>query len=191
MNNKSLFEEGAIRLTALDPEKDAEVLSGWTQSPSFVKHHFRGIFRPYMVSEVKKKMKETLKKAGERNLEFYFAVREVESGKIVGLVKFGCISGSNQVSWMYIDMVDEAAFSTHAKIVLQMALRYAFMELSLHRVGVDIPAYKEEEITLYEEAGFLRESQRRQAEFYNGKYYDQMVYAMLRSEWKKQQERAS
>ena len=66
-----------------------------------------------------------------------------------------------------------------------MTLRYAFMELSLHRLTLFIPSYNEAEIDLYEKAGFLRESQRRQAVFYDGKYYDELVYSLLRPEWKK------
>jgi len=52
-------------------------------------------------------------------------------------------------------------------------------------VSVHLPAYRAREMEMYEEAGFLRESQRRQAVFHNGEYYDELVYSLLRPEWKK------
>ena len=188
MINRPLFENGLVKLTALDPEKDAGMLSKCTVSPSFVSHYFDGFFRPYMVSEVKKKMKDTLKKAAESNSRYIFAVKEAETGKLVGLLKIGYVSGSNQATDLFLDMVDEQSFELHAEPVLRMALQYIFLELSLHRVSASIPSYDEKCIALFENHGFLRETQRRQAIYHEGCYYDELVYGLLRPEWKKAQE---
>lgn len=185
MINRPLFENGQVRLTALDPEKDAETLSRFTQDPAFVKHYFDGIYRPYMMTEIKKKIKEMLKKAADSRSYYYFAVREKLDGRLVGMVKLGYLVGSNQSTWLYVDMIDEQVFDAHSRAVLRMVLEYAFMELSLHRVSVHLPAYRTCELEMYEEAGFLRESQRRQAVFHNGEYHDELVYSLLRPEWKK------
>ena len=61
---------------------------------------------------------------------------------------------------------------------------YAFMEMSLYRLSLFIPSYNNDEIELYEKAGFLREVQRRDCAFYEGKLYDELEYAILRPEWK-------
>lgn len=187
MINRALFLNERIKFTALDPEKDAETLSRWTSSPSFVSHYFDGFFRPYMVSDVKKKMKEMLKKASESNSRYIFAIRESGNGRLVGLVKIGYVSGSNQATNLVLDLED-GFFAQFAESALHLALQYIFMELSLHRVSATIPSHNEEEIALYEQAGFLRESQRRQAIYHDGKYYDELVYGLLRPEWKKLQE---
>ncbi len=185
MINRPLFENGMVRLTALDPEKDAETISRFTQDPAFVKHYFDGIYRPYTVTEIKKKMKEMLKKAGDRRSHYYFAVREKSDGRLVGMVKLGYLDGSNQYTWMYIDMIDAQVLDAHGRQVLKMVLEYVFLELSLHRVSVHLPAYCTAEMEMYEEAGFLRESQRRQAVFHDGEFHDELVYSLLRPEWKK------
>lgn len=185
MINTPLFENGPVRLTALDPEKDAETLARFAQDPVFVKHYFDNIYRPYTVTEIKEKLIEMLKKAGESHSHYYFAVREKSDGRLVGLVKLGYLDGSNQYTWMYIDMIDEQVFDAHGRPVLKMVLEFAFRKLSLHRVSVNIPAYRRREMEVYEEAGFLRECQRRQAVFYAGEYQDEMVYSLLQPEWKK------
>ena len=185
MNNLSLYEGKLISFTALDPEKDAETLSKWSNSPEFVYRNFEGIFRQYTVGELKKKLKEDLKKADETRRDYYFAVREKETEKMVALSHIGWILASHQAAFLFLDFENEAAVARFSGEVIQMTLRYAFMELSLHRLSLFIPSYNEAEIDLYEKAGFLRETQRRDAVFYDGRYYDELVYALLKPEWKK------
>ncbi len=187
MNNQPLFQGNMIQLTAVDPEKDAALISSWTTSPEFVKRYFDGIFRTYTTVEVKKLFKEKLKKADESRQDYYFAIRENEDEKMVGLLHFGWIMLSNQSAWfnMYFSSLED--FEKYSSEVLKMALRYGFMELSLHRLCLTLPSYDEDNILLYEKAGFLRETQSRQAVFHNGRFYDLLTYGILRSEWKKLQ----
>jgi len=184
MINRTLFTDGVIKFTAIDPEKDAETISTWSNSPAFVQHYFDGFFHPLMPEEISKKMKEMLKKANDNHAHYYFALREVAGNRLVGLAKLGYVVGANQSTWISIDLVDAQAFQDFGRPVLDMVLDYAFLELSLHKVGVQLPAYSKDEIALYEEAGFLRESQRRQAVFFEGRYHDELVYGLLKSEWK-------
>lgn len=188
MISRTLFSDGAIKFTAIDPEKDAEILSAWSNSPVFLQHYFDGFFHPYMPGEISKKVKEMLKKANENRAQFYFALREVEGNRLVGLVKLGYVVGANQSAWIAVDLPDAPVFQLYGKPALNLALDYAFLELSLHKLGVQLPACCTDEIALYEAAGFLRESQRRQAVFFEGHYYDELVYGLLRSEWKMRQQ---
>lgn len=185
MNNRSLFKGKAIHLTAINPEKDAEFITKWTNSPEFVRRYFDGFFRPYTVYELKKLLKEKLKKADETKQEYFFGIHEVEGDRLVGLLHFGWIMSSHQASWFSIDLPETGTLEKFGEEVLQMTMRYAFMELSLHRIWTLIPSCNEAEIALVEKAGFLRETQRRQAVFQGGKYYDALGYGILRPEWKK------
>ena len=107
---------------------------------------------------------------------------------MVGLVKLGYVVGANQSAWIAVDLPEAPVFQLYGKPALNLALDYAFLELSLHKLGVQLPACSTDEIALYEAAGFLRESQRRQAVFFEGHYYDELVYGLLRSEWKMRQQ---
>ncbi len=66
-----------------------------------------------------------------------------------------------------------------------MLLRYAFMELSLNRVEIYLPACQERLMELIEANGFLREIQMREASFHEGKFVDRLVYGLLKSDYKK------
>lgn len=187
MNNRPLFIGNEVQFTAIDSEKDAQTLAGWTTSPEFVHHHFENFFRPYTVFEIKKLFKEKLKKADESRQNYYFMIRDLKEERLMGMLHIGWISLSNQSSGFNIFFADQRDFEKYTDEVLAMSLRYAFMELSLHRLSVSIPSYDEDRIALYERAGFLRETQRREASFHEGKFYDLIIYAILRQEWKKQQ----
>jgi RimJ/RimL family protein N-acetyltransferase len=188
MIGKSLFNGELIELTALDAEKDAELVSSWTSDQEFVKRIFDGPFRQYPAFELKKKLKEKLKKAEEQRNAYFFAVRTKEKSEMVGLLRFGWIWGAQQSGRIFLDFENKAALEIYGEETLHIALRYAFMELSLYRLWVELTASNPDELTLYEKAGFLREVQRREASFHEGKYYDELGYALLKPEWKKMQE---
>lgn len=187
MDQRSLFEGDLVVLTAVDPEKDAPQFSSWSLNQTYVLNNFEGFYKPYTSMEIKKKLKETLKKAEEKRNHYYFAVRTKGDEKLVGLLRFGWIQATHQHAMLLLDFENEDVAGQYFNDTLKMALRYAFMELSLHRLVLEIPACNETDIQRFEAAGFLRESQRREAAYWNGKLCDLLVYALLRPEWKARQ----
>ncbi len=172
-------------MTALDVEKDAGTLSNWTNSYEFVRNHLEGFYRLYTEFEIKKLFKEKLKKADESKLDYYFVIRENDSENMIGLLHFGTINFSHQTSFFTMDLPEQDNLEKYGSEVLQMAMRYAFMELSLHRLWSTIVSFNESKANLFEAVGFLRETQRREGVFFNGKYHDELCYSTLRHEWKK------
>ena len=188
MIGKSLFVGDLVEWTALDHEKDAAALSAWTADPHFSQNLFNKPARPYAVHEVKKKVKEMLKEADEHHGTYYYAIRKKGSTELVALVRFGWLSFSHQGGRLFLDFVSPEAMQTYSTELMSMALRFAFMELSLHRLWTEVAGCDIESIQLLESAGFLREIQRREAVFSNGKYYDELIYSLLKPEWKARQE---
>lgn len=68
---------------------------------------------------------------------------------------------------------------------MQIGLRYAFLELNLHRVELEVLASNERAIHSYEKVGFQREAVKRQALFRDGAYQDFVVMGILRDDWHK------
>jgi len=62
-------------------------------------------------------------------------------------------------------------------------LRYAFNELNLHRVELEVFAYNKRAIRCYEKAGFRHEGTRRQSRFHDGQYHDALRMGILREEF--------
>lgn len=188
MIGKSLFIGDLTEWTALDPEKDAAALSTWTANLQFSSQLFQKPGRPYAVHEVKKKVKEQLKESDEKKNEFVFAVRKKGTREMVGLLKFGWLQFSQQSARLFLDFESDEAISLYGEEVISMVLRYGFMEMSLHRIWLMLSGHQQKEISLFEAAGFLRENQRREASFYEGRFYDSLGYSLLKPEWKKKQQ---
>lgn len=186
MLGKSLFIGETIELTALDPEKDAAALSAWTHDQKFSRYLFNKPSRPFAVHEVKKKVKEDLKAADEKKNTFIFAVRKKGQADLVALIELGPIQGTQQVGRFMLNFASPEHLREFGAELIQMALRYGFMELSLHRIWTCLPSWCVDEVQLFESAGFLRETQRREACFYEGRYYDELGYALLKPDYKKQ-----
>lgn len=70
---------------------------------------------------------------------------------------------------------------------MQIILRYAFLELNLNRVELEVLASNERAVLSYEKVGFQREALKRQALFRDGRYQDFIVMGILRREWQANQ----
>ncbi|HOQ99434.1 MAG TPA: GNAT family protein [Anaerolineae bacterium] len=62
-------------------------------------------------------------------------------------------------------------------------LRFAFDELNLHRVELEVFDYNRRAQRCYEKAGFRLEGTRRQALYHEGRYHDEHLMSILRGEF--------
>jgi RimJ/RimL family protein N-acetyltransferase len=66
---------------------------------------------------------------------------------------------------------------------LRTLLGFAFDELNLHRIYLQVYDFNERAIRCYEKIGFRHEGRLRQSRFTGGRYVDELVMGMLREEW--------
>ena len=66
---------------------------------------------------------------------------------------------------------------------VRLALRYAFLEMGLHRVQLSCWAFNDRALRCYRAAGFVEEGRRREVTFHDGRWHDEVLMAVLRSEW--------
>lgn len=64
-----------------------------------------------------------------------------------------------------------------------MILLYAFYELNLHRVGLDVIGNNTPAIRSYTAVGFQEEGRMREAVYRDGQRYDRIMMSILRREW--------
>jgi len=126
-----------------------------------------------------------LKKAEERRHSYYFAIRLSEGGDLIGFTCIVWVLHTHQTARFFIDFNKEENLLAHGDETLKLMLRYAFMEVSLHRLATVVSTYETSLILLLERFGFLREVQRREAVFHDGQYFDELDYALLKPEYKK------
>ena len=66
---------------------------------------------------------------------------------------------------------------------LALLCDYAFMQLGLHRVQLDVYSGNSRGIACYERAGFVKEGVKRRARYCGGVFMDVILMSVLREEW--------
>ena len=122
------------------------------------------------------------------SMERNFAIHPGMDGPAIGTIRFRYSFGEQLSGEIKMQFASVEAFTKYSGMGLKAFMRYAFTQLGIHRLSINLPYWVEDEIRLIEDAGFLREAQRRQAIFYNGQYYDELTYGILRPEWEKNNE---
>jgi len=67
--------------------------------------------------------------------------------------------------------------------VMQLLINHSFGTLNLNRIFLRVDAENLGGIRAYEKAGFVDEARLRESDFREGKYCDDLVMSVLRSEW--------
>ncbi len=68
---------------------------------------------------------------------------------------------------------------------IQKLLGFAFNDLNLNRIYLDVFETNTNAIGLYEKMGFTREGLLRQAIYIDGEYRNMIIMGLTREEWKK------
>ncbi len=66
---------------------------------------------------------------------------------------------------------------------VRIVVAYAFREMGLHRVQLEVAPYNPAGIRAYEKAGFVEEGRRRAAVWHDGHWYDEVLMSILDSDW--------
>jgi RimJ/RimL family protein N-acetyltransferase len=185
--SQQLFEGEFIRLTALDPEKDAEVISRWTHDPEYGRLTSAKPARPLSAAQVKKQLDERAKEAREKHHRFDFAVRTKADERLVGTTSFDGLEWNHGHAWLQLSLGEAADRGKgYGGDALKLLLRYAFYELNLYRLTTACFEYNPRGLKFLERHGFVVEVRRRQALNREGRRWDELRLGLLREEWERQ-----
>ena len=115
---------------------------------------------------------------------YVFAVRRQDNDTLVGSASLFDINWRVRKCTFGIALGDPTVWGkglgTDATRVI---VGYAFQELNLNRVQLDVYEFNERARKAYEKVGFSSEGILRQAVYREGRYFDVEVMAVLREEW--------
>ena len=188
MKSIPLFNSQNLRLTPVDPEKDAQVIAKWSYDlETASKLRGEQPARPMPAFEVKRVFDKWQKDADD-NKQFMFAIRHNNSDEVMGVVRICYITWVHGAAFIDLILSDIQHWSAFGREALELALHYAFDELSLFRVTAVVAEYDEAAHDLYRQANFILEVRQRQALYRKDCTWDKLYYGMLRPEWKMQQQ---
>ncbi len=120
-----------------------------------------------------------------------FHLRTLADDRLIGFVALHSIEWNNGSGILAVGIGETRyrgkGYGTDA---LRLLLRYAFHELNLFRLGLDVIATNTRAIHAYEKLGFQHEGRMRDAVLRDGRRTDRIVMGILRDEWVELQQKA-
>ncbi len=113
-----------------------------------------------------------------------FVFRTLADDQLIGFVYLGIESWVHRDAFVAIGIGNrEALGKGYGTDAMRLALRYAFTELALHRVSLNVFSNNARAMRSYEKAGFKREGVLREALLRDGVRLDIIYMGVLRHEW--------
>lgn len=116
---------------------------------------------------------------------FAIETRQGDTWKLIGNCGYDEIDWRARNGEIGIFIGDKAYWNSgYGTEVMGLLVRHGFETLNLHRVFLRVFSSNPRAIRCYEKAGFVHEGCKRQSEFKNGEYVDELFMSILLSEWK-------
>ena len=177
---ENLFRGKLVRL-APSTREEAEAFARWSHDPDYMRNQDTDYARPFTAETYI----ERFNPGRESPNGVMFHLRTVEDDRLIGFVAIHSIEWNNQVGLLAIGIGDpNYRGHGYGADALRLILRYAFDELNLHRVGLDVISNNTAAIRAYERAGFKQEGIQREAVCRDGQRHGRVIMGILRDEWK-------
>jgi RimJ/RimL family protein N-acetyltransferase len=179
MKSNNFFGQ-LVRLAALDPAETAAFVARCSRDSEYARLQDSSPSRQYT--------KESTQKWIEKQLEdqqaFAFGIRILADDHLIGDVGLGGLSWNHGDAYLGIGIGEREFWGKgYGSDAMKIMLAYAFTELNLRRVTLNVYEYNQRAIGSYEKAGFQHEGRVRQYLNREGRRWDLVYMGILREEW--------
>lgn len=162
-----------VKLTALAPD-DSETLRAWINDRELVLNN--APYRPIHPAQHEAWFASVQARADA----VIFAIRLVDGDRLIGTCQLLGIHPVHSNAELQIRIGEaDARGQGHGSEAVRLLLDFAFRDLNLHRVYLNVFASNAAAIRAYEKAGFVQEGVAREAAFIDGRYMDVVQMAVL------------
>ncbi|HAT54248.1 MAG TPA: GNAT family N-acetyltransferase [Lactobacillus sp.] len=116
--------------------------------------------------------------------EFGFVIRTNDTNATVGTIFLSDVQLKNRGGDIGIAIVESQQGHGYGTDALQIVLKYAFDELNLHKVRLEVNGNNPAAIHIYEQVGFKLEGVNVAALYQDGQRFDRYNYGILQTEWR-------
>ncbi len=175
MFKDSLFRGTLVRLAAALPE-DQAIVARWSQNDEYLRLADDDPARPAAPS--------TESPMPPSHDSFGFSLRTLVDDVLIGQAGLFNIKWTNRTVMLGI-VIGEPDYwgKGYGGDAMNLLVSYAFRELNLYRVGLEVISYNTRAVRCYEKAGFVQEGTRRSMILRDGQRYDSLLYSILYEEW--------
>jgi RimJ/RimL family protein N-acetyltransferase len=180
--NKPVFQGDLVRLTAIDAETDAADIARWSNDGVFERLLDSDPAKPRLPATVK----EWIEKQEPRNNSYAFAIRTLTDDRLIGEAELDGIQWPHGDGWIGIGIGAREDWNKgYGTDAMNILLRFAFSELYLHRVSLNVFGYNQRAMRCYEKVGFSVEGRLRACLNRDGQRWDLIFMGILRDEWER------
>jgi RimJ/RimL family protein N-acetyltransferase len=177
-----LFRGKLVQLAARDVQEMANAYAKWSCDSEYWRLLDSGSVRPFSVKTSKEWIEKDQEK--ERPDQFPFAICALEDDRLIGEIGLDGVQWTHGDAFVGIGLGERDYWGKgYGTDAMRVILRYAFTELNLHRVSLNVFQYNPRAIKSYEKVGFKHEGRMRGMLNRNGKRWDIVFMGILREEW--------
>jgi len=165
-----------IRLRAIE-RSDIPTFVRWLNDPEVIKNLL--LYLPISQAQEEQWFEDYLQDTNRH----IFGIETLE-GKLIGNVALERVNWKDRCAELGIVIGEKDHWNKgYGTEAVRTLLGFAFREMNLHRVSLRVFDDNVRAIRCYEKCGFQQEGCLREAEFSNGRYRDELVMGILRSEF--------
>lgn len=177
-----LFRGELVRLTAEKAEDLAQAFSRWRRDAYYSRLLDSDPATVFSVKTIKEWIEKEV--YGDSPEFVIFGIRSLEDDRLLGEIGFDLVKDGHGETFVGLGLGERAEWGKgYGTDAMRIILRYAFMELNLHRVSLDVFEYNPRAIRSYEKAGFKLEGRMRGFLHREGRRWDLIYMGILREEW--------
>lgn len=114
-----------------------------------------------------------------------FVIADPASEAYIGQVNLDSIDWKNRVGTVGIVIGSTEQMGLgYGTEAMKLLVRFAFQEMNLNRLELQVYDFNERAIRSYSNCGFVEEGRLRERQYKNGKYLDVVQMGILKSDWK-------
>lgn len=139
---------------------------------------------PKNMHDVEEFIKNLAPQPNSQNTWFQLAIIEQKSNQLVGDIGIHFLESENKQVEIGFTLDKNYHGNGFANEALKCVIDYIFGELKKHRISASVDPNNIKSIRLLERIGFRKEAHFVESLYLNGKWVDDVIYAMLWREWK-------
>jgi RimJ/RimL family protein N-acetyltransferase len=184
-------EQTRLAATNWEANAEAEVAAAWCSDPEFQHFFDAGPARQVTAQAFKTSQASAPGDAGARDSAYSYAIRALADDQLLGFVDLEIQPWCHRNGWVTIGIgLRECWGKGYGTDAMRVLLRFAFAELNLERVTLQVFAYNERAQRSYLKAGFQVEGRQRERLRRGSRRYDMIFMGILRDEWRSREWRA-
>lgn len=178
--NTNLFYGDMVRLMELDPDDVSAVVSRHSRDSEYFRLMDSYPCSPHTKEATKKWIEKQLK---DENA-IAFSIRTLADDRLIGDVGLDGLFWNHGDTFLGIGVGDREFWGKgYGSDAMKIVLRYAFTELNLRRVTLNVFEYNSRAIRSYEKLGFQHEGRVRKYLNREGRRWDLIYMGITKEEW--------